>query len=221
MLLCVTGTSTSALGTQHGATAFPSHSPLREENEDQAKKLCVLFHEMVDKWWVTDDSSCLGIEWGFVVVVFRILHWCLLENSDHLTWSILHIYAMWKIQVILPGQYFISMPCGKFRLSYLGKSTAAARWALPIPASVRSMFMWYGCQCLGFLTCTQMLMHVTTNGGYVNTVRESALKVDWGRKNPCDIRELNLYQYCAMLFGLTLYQLSCPAPVHCYWFEPW
>ena len=74
MLLCVTGTSTSALGTQHGATAFPSHSPLREENEDQAKKLCVLFHEMVDKWWVTDDSSCLGIEWGFVVVVFRILH---------------------------------------------------------------------------------------------------------------------------------------------------
>ena len=79
---------------------------------------------------------------------------------------------------------------------------------------------WHGCQCLGFLTCTQMLMHVTTHGGYVNTVRESALKADWGRKNPCDIRELNLYQYCAMLFGLTLYQLSCPAPVHCYWFEP-
>ena len=74
MLLCVTGTSTSAPGTQHGVTAFPSHSPLREGNEDQAKKLCVLFDEMVDKWWVIDESSCFGTEWGFVVVVFRMLH---------------------------------------------------------------------------------------------------------------------------------------------------
>ena len=25
--------------------------------------------------------------------------------------------------------------------------------------------LWYGCQCLGFLTCAQMLMHAITHGG--------------------------------------------------------
>ena len=41
---------------------------------------------------------------------------------------------------------------------------------------------WYGCQCLEFLTSTQMLMHATANGGCTNTARESALKVEPGRK---------------------------------------
>ena len=41
---------------------------------------------------------------------------------------------------------------------------AAARAALPIPTRVCSVFMcpnnqWHGCHCLGFLTCTLMLMH--------------------------------------------------------------
>ena len=30
---------------------------------------------------------------------------------------------------------------------------------------------WYCCQCLGFLTCAQMLMRVTAQGGCLNTVR--------------------------------------------------
>ena len=38
-----------------------------------------------------------------------------------------------------------------------------------------------------------------------NTVEESALKVDSGRKMPCCIGELNLYQWCA---GPMLYHLS-------------
>ena len=42
---------------------------------------------------------------------------------------------------------------------------------------------WYGCQCLRFLTCTQMLMHVISHGGCTDTVRESALNTDW-EKNP-------------------------------------
>ena len=36
---------------------------------------------------------------------------------------------------------------------------------------------WYGCQCLWFLTCEQVLMHVTAHEGCADTVTESALKV--------------------------------------------
>ena len=38
-------------------------------------------------------------------------------------------------------------------------------------------------QCSGFLVCMQMLMHAIACKGFTNTVRESALKVDW-KKNP-------------------------------------
>ena len=37
----------------------------------------------------------------------------------------------------------------------------------------------------GSLTCTQMLTHATAHGGCTDTVRESTLKVDSGRKIPC------------------------------------
>ena len=43
----------------------------------------------------------------------------------------------------------------------------------------------YGCQCWGFLTCAQMLMHVITHGGCTETVRESALEAVSGRKIAC------------------------------------
>ena len=56
---------------------------------------------------------------------------------------------MWEIQVTLSGQ-----------------GTASARAALPIPISVRKMYPdMYGCQCLGFLTCAQMLMYSIAHGG--------------------------------------------------------
>ena len=41
---------------------------------------------------------------------------------------------------------------------------------------------WYGCQCLEFLSCAQMLMHATARVVCTNSVTESALKVDPGRK---------------------------------------
>ena len=47
---------------------------------------------------------------------------------------------------------------------------------------------WCGCQCLGFLTCAQMLMHALANG---DTARESALNVDSGRIVPCRTEKLN------------------------------
>ena len=62
----------------------------------------------------------------------------------------------------------------------------------------------------GFLTCTQMLMHAIAQGGCTDTARESALKVDSGKKNPCRIGESNLHQ---RRDGLMLYQLSyIPTP---------
>ena len=49
--------------------------------------------------------------------------------------------------------------------------------------------------------------------GCMDTVRESALKVDSGRKIPCRTGELNLHQQPA---GLMLYQLSyIPTPQVC------
>ena len=42
---------------------------------------------------------------------------------------------------------------------------------------------WFGCQCLGFLMCAQMLMYTIAYVGCEDTVRESAQKVDSGRKS--------------------------------------
>ena len=71
---------------------------------------------------------------------------------------------------------------------------------------------WYGCQCLEFLTCTQMLMHAIAHGVCTDTVRESALVVDSGRKIPCRTGDSNPRQYCAWLFSRTLYQLNYSRP---------
>ena len=44
--------------------------------------------------------------------------------------------------------------------------------------------------------------------GCKDTVRQSALEVDCGRKIPCRTGDFNPYQYCAWLFNRTFYQLS-------------
>ena len=44
---------------------------------------------------------------------------------------------------------------------------------------------WYGCLCLRFLTCAQMLMHAIAHGGCMKTIRESAMTEDCGIKIPC------------------------------------
>ena len=40
-------------------------------------------------------------------------------------------------------------------------------------------------QCVGFVTCAQMLMYAIAHGGCADTVRQSALKTESGRKIPC------------------------------------
>ena len=43
----------------------------------------------------------------------------------------------------------------------LGKATEAARAALPNPTSVYNIFVCSNSECLGFLICMQMFLHVT------------------------------------------------------------
>ena len=76
----------------------------------------------------------------------------------------------------------------------------------------RESKLWYGCPCLGFLTCVQMLMHAIAHGGCTDTVRESALKVDSGRRSLCRTWDSNPRQYCARLFSRTLYQQNYSPP---------
>ena len=65
---------------------------------------------------------------------------------------------------------------------------------------------WYSCQCLGFLTLSQMLMHAITDEGSTDTViRESALEAGCGPKIPSRTGDSNLRQYCAWFFSRTLY----------------
>ena len=77
------------------------------------------------------------------------------------------------------------------------------------------------CQCLGSLTCVQMLMQAIAHGGCTDTVRQSALEADCGRKIPFRTGDSNLSQYCSWLFSRTLYQLNQPRlylvafAVHC------
>ena len=63
------------------------------------------------------------------------------------------------------------------------------------------------------LTWAQILMHAIAHGGCTDTVRESALKVDSGRKNRCHTGDSNPRQYCACLFSRTLYPLSYCRPL--------
>ena len=76
---------------------------------------------------------------------------------------------------------------------------------------LRVFKQWYGCQCLGFLTCAQMLTHAIAQGGCADAVRESALKADSGRKMYCRTGDSNQCQYCVWLSSRTLYQTANPA----------
>ena len=60
---------------------------------------------------------------------------------------------------------------------------------------------------------TQTLMRAIAHGGCMNTVRQSAFKVDLGEEIPCCNGDSNPSQYCSWLFSRTLCQLSCWRPV--------
>ena len=93
------------------------------------------------------------------------------------------------------------IPRGKFRSPDLGKATAATRAVLSIPN--KQCMQYFHVPVLGM--GTDVKMHAVAHEGCMDTVRESALKVDSGRKIPCRTGELNLHRQHA---GPMLYQLS-------------
>ena len=74
-------------------------------------------------------------------------------------------------------------PRGKLAATESRYPSYCARWGHRTPT-------W----TMGSLTCAQMLMHAIAHGGVRTHVRESALKVDSGRKIPCRTGESNLRQ---------------------------
>ena len=69
---------------------------------------------------------------------------------------------------------------------------------------------WYGCQNLGFVTCTQMLMHAIARSGCTNTVRDSARRVNAGRKVSCHTGDSNPGHCCDWRVNPMFFQLSAP-----------
>ena len=104
-----------------------------------------------------------------------------------------------------PSSGRISPTCEllELRLTWVSYGTAAWRATLVYIHSYQSvrhfevhLTMVYCCQCSGFLTRAQMLMHRLHTGEAVpaNTVGKSALKADSGRKIQCRIGESNPHQ---------------------------
>ena len=120
-----------------------------------------------------------------------------------------------------------SVTCRKFGLSYLGKAQQLQEQCCPF-LLVSAVFscvqtMVCGCQGLGFLMCAQILIPAITHMGCTDTVRESALKVDSGRKIPCCTGDWNPCQYCTLFFQLDavpVWAIACPV-IEPFWGKKW
>ena len=74
---------------------------------------------------------------------------------------------------------------------------------------------WYGCQCLGFWTCAQMLInltHANAHRGCTDTLRVCAGS-GLLEKNPLLRQDSNPCQYCTWHFSWRPYQLNYPPPL--------
>ena len=88
-----------------------------------------------------------------------------------------HIMLFCFLFVLFFNNFFV--PCWKFGSPYLGNHSSRKSSATQFYQCVQ-YFRVYGCQCSGFLTWAQMLMHAIAHGGCMGTVTESALKVGSG-----------------------------------------
>ena len=106
-------------------------------------------------WTATSTTLCMNTRRSSENLPFLPLQLCCSR----------YVVMVMVVMVIFFIFYASLIPCGKVRLSYLAKATAAAR---PISTSLCSILFvfghWYGCQCWGLLTRAQMLMHVTAHG---------------------------------------------------------
>ena len=108
------------------------------------------------------------------------------------------VHVLGKIQVTLPGK--AQQPLEQ-RYPFI--SMCAVFWVSK---------QWYGCQCLGFLTYAHNLIDAIANGNWMDTVRESALEVDSGRKIPCRTLGLEPTSILHLAFqpGMLLTELALP-----------
>ena len=110
---------------------------------------------------------------------------------------------LWSVLILSINIYVCVVFYDEYYAGNLGHhTTTAARAALPFPTSVCGIV---GCRNGGMagrvwvfdICCVyHMLMDVIVHGHRTNTIRESALKVDSGKKVPCGIREWNWLEDC-------------------------
>ena len=105
-------------------------------------------------------------------------------------------------------EYFI-IPCGNSGrhtrwIRHRSCKSSAARWPL---CAIFSCV-----QTIVRLKCVQISMHAIVHGGCTDTVRESALEVDW-EKNSLPHRGLEPTSVLRLVFNRTVYQLSYCRPV--------
>ena len=86
------------------------------------------------------------------------------------------------------------------------------------PDKKKKKKQWYDCQCLGLLTCPQLLMRTIPNRCCTNTMRESALKGDCGRKIPLlcfGVKSTSVW-YLAFRSNALVTELPCPTSRVCF-----
>ena len=98
--------------------------------------------------------------------------------------SVLH-FPLWEM--------WVALPVGKAQQPQLQEQH------YPFLSVCAVSKQWFGCQCLGVLMSTQIIIHAISHRACMDAVRESALKVDW-EKNPLPHRDSNQHQYCTSAF---------------------
>ena len=143
--------------------------------------------------FIEDFASAINYTWKWLTVLSMLMQNCfnisLDENHDFFLFSfyILQLYCpfgflQWKTQVAFPWESQLQQShtiqpmvhAGCFSVSIIHRTMT---W------TTRS------------LTCTRILMHEIAHRGCAGTTRESALKVDSGRKIPCLTGESNLFNF--------------------------
>ena len=136
-------------------------------------------------------SSC---HWPFLLLLSKGGHWIVNVRNDMSACCAHKCYTFtfyncivpvgflpWEIRVAFPGE-------SQLQQSRATQPTVHAG-CFSVSISHRTL-TW----TTGSLTCAQMLMHAIAHRGVRPHVRESALKVDSGRKIPCRTGESNLHQ---------------------------
>ena len=125
-------------------------------DDQQKKKMMIIVRPRRRRRKEDDDEEDNGdIEFLLLLLVFNYYFYLVLQ---------LLLCPMREIQVVLLGK--AQQP--------LSSATHSYQCVQYFPVSKQ----WYGCQCLGFLTRAQMLMHAIVHGGCTDTVRQSALEAN-------------------------------------------